>query len=151
MFENDEKYTIFRHLSFINSKNIAPIQKKLIFANKNNEFLGLITTNTIRLMIRNLLYMMFSMTLLLGAPVSANANNAIEIVDNDIVGITVTVSESTLRVTGATGLTLSIYNVAGVHVQSFRVEGADRRYELNLPKGCYIVKVGKVVRKISIK
>ena len=47
--------------------------------------------------------------------------------------------------------TLSIYNVAGVHVQSFRVEGADRRYELNLPKGCYIVKVGKVVRKISIK
>ena len=71
--------------------------------------------------------------------------------NNDIVGITVTVSESTLRVTGATGLTLSIYNVAGVHVQSFRVEGADRRYELNLPKGCYIVKVGKVVRKISIK
>ena len=123
----------------------------LIFANKNNEFLGLITTNTIRLMMRNLLYMMFSMTLLLGAPVSANANNAIEIVDNDIVGITVTVSESTLRVTGATGLTLSIYNVAGVHVQSFRVEGADRRYGLNLPKGCYIVKVGKVVRKISIK
>ena len=52
---------------------------------------------------RNLLYMMFSMTLLLGAPVSAHANNAIEIVDNDIVGITVTVSESTLRVTGATG------------------------------------------------
>lgn len=123
----------------------------LIFANKNNEFLGLITTNTIRLMMRNLLYMMFSMTLLLGAPVSANANNAIEIVDNDIIGITVTVSESTLRVTGATGLTLSIYNIAGVHVQSFRVEGADRRYELNLPKGCYIVKVGKVVRKISIK
>lgn len=122
----------------------------LIFANKK-EFLGLITTNTIRLMMRNLLYMMFSMTLLLGAPVSAHANNAIEIVDNDIVGITVTVSESTLRVTGATGLTLSIYNVAGVHVQSFRVEGADRRYELNLPKGCYIVKVGKVVRKISIK
>lgn len=121
-----------------------------IFA-EDKEFLGLITTNTIRLMMRNLLYMMFSMTLLLGAPVSANANNAIEIVDNDIVGITVTVSESTLRVTGATGLTLSIYNVAGVHVQSFRVEGADRRYELNLPKGCYIVKVGKVVRKISIK
>lgn len=122
----------------------------LIFANRK-KFLGLITTNTIRLMMRNLLYMMFSMTLLLGAPVSANANNAIEIVDNDIVGITVTVSESTLRVTGATGLSLSIYNVAGVHVQSFRVEGADRRYELNLPKGCYIVKVGKVVRKISIK
>ena len=143
----------------LNILNVAEIffvkkyryEAKCLSLQINNEFLGLITTNTIRLMMRNLLYMMFSMTLLLGAPVSAHANNAIEIVDNDIVGITVTVSESTLRVTGATGLTLSIYNVAGVHVQSFRVEGADRRYELNLPKGCYIVKVGKVVRKISIK
>ena len=137
-----------RHSAICEQAHIALVCT--IFANRK-KFLGLITTNTIRLMMRNLLYMMFSMTLLLGAPVSANANNAIEIVDNDIVGITVTVSESTLRVTGATGLTLSIYNVAGVHVQSFRVEGADRRYELNLPKGCYIVKVGKVVRKISIK
>ena len=34
MTENVEKYTIFRCLSFINSKNIAPIQKNLIFANK---------------------------------------------------------------------------------------------------------------------
>lgn len=34
MSENDEKYTIFRHLSFINSKNIAQIQKNLIFATK---------------------------------------------------------------------------------------------------------------------
>lgn len=34
---------------------------------------------------------------------------------------------------------------------SIKVEGADKYYELNLPKGCYIVKVGKVVRKISIK
>ena len=34
---------------------------------------------------------------------------------------------------------------------SFRVEGFDKRFELNLPKGCYIVKVGKTVRKISIR
>ena len=91
------------------------------------------------------------MALAFGIPQSVSANSAIEIIDNDFVGITISVSESTLRVIGAAGLTLSIYNVAGVHVQSFRVEGADKRYELNLPKGCYIVKVGKVVRKISIK
>ncbi|MDD3387351.1 MAG: secretion protein, partial [Prevotella sp.] len=29
--------------------------------------------------------------------------------------------------------------------------GADKSYNLNLPKGCYIVKVGKVVRKVSIR
>ena len=34
MSENDEKYTILRRLSFINSKNIAPIQNNLIFATK---------------------------------------------------------------------------------------------------------------------
>lgn len=34
IFENDEKYTIFRHLNFINSKNVAPIRKNLIFATK---------------------------------------------------------------------------------------------------------------------
>ena len=34
---------------------------------------------------------------------------------------------------------------------SVKVEGMDKRIELNLPKGCYIVKVGKVVRKIYIK
>ena len=91
------------------------------------------------------------MALLFGAPICAGAGNAIEIIDNDFGDVTISVSESTLRVTGASGMTLCIYNVAGVHVQSFRVDGADRRYELNLPKGCYIVKVGKVVRKISTK
>ena len=34
MSENDEKYTIFRHLSFINSKNVAPTQKNFIFVTK---------------------------------------------------------------------------------------------------------------------
>ncbi len=102
-------------------------------------------------MAKILLYFILPMALLFGAPICAGAGNAIEIIDNDFGDVTISVSESTLRVTGASGMTLCIYNVAGVHVQSFRVDGADRRYELNLPKGCYIVKVGKVVRKISIK
>lgn len=102
-------------------------------------------------MAKTLLYLILPMALLFGAPTCAGADNAIEIIDNDFSDVTISVSESTLRVTGASGMTLCIYNVAGVHVQSFRVDGADRRYELNLPKGCYIVKVGKVVRKISIK
>ena len=102
-------------------------------------------------MIKRILYAAFSMMLLLGVPQDACAASSIEIIDNDIATISISVSESTLRVTGASGLMLTIYNVAGVHVQSFRVEGSDRHYELNLPKGCYIVKVGKVVRKISIK
>ena len=59
--------------------------------------------------------------------------------------------ESTILVTNANGQMLYIYNVAGVLVQSFKVEGFERRYDLNLPKGCYIIKVGKTVRKISVR
>lgn len=46
---------------------------------------------------------------------------------------------------------LYIYNVAGVKIMSIKIDSSDRYYDLNLPKGCYIVKVGKVVRKISVK
>ena len=72
-------------------------------------------------------------------------------IDNDYQNISVSVSESVLHITGANGLVMQIYNVAGVRVMSVKVEGQDKRYELNLPKGCYIVKVGNVVRKIAIR
>lgn len=34
---------------------------------------------------------------------------------------------------------------------SVKVDGGDKHYTLNFPKGCYIVKVGNVVRKVSIR
>ncbi|MFC2455808.1 MAG: T9SS C-terminal target domain-containing protein, partial [Segatella salivae] len=43
-----------------------------------------------------------------------------------------------------------IYNVTGVCVMSMRVDSNDKRFDLNLHRGCYIVKVGKTVRKISV-
>lgn len=88
----------------------------------------------------------------MGMPMALHANSAIEIIDTDLPqAIVISVNESTLHVTGAAGQDLYIYNVAGVRVMSIKVDGPDKRYELNLPKGCYIVKVGKTVRKISIR
>lgn len=73
-------------------------------------------------------------------------------VENDFQSITISlVGESVLRVTGAAGQTLSIYNVTGVKVMNIRVDGSDKSYHLNLPQGCYIVKVGNVVRKIALR
>ena len=46
---------------------------------------------------------------------------------------------------------LSVYNVAGIRIAFVKVESADKHFDFNLPKGCYIVKVGKVVRKIAVK
>lgn len=88
---------------------------------------------------------------LLGMPATINAESSVEMIDIDYEEVTISISESVLHVTGASGLFLQIYNVAGVRVMNVKVDGADKRYDLNLPKGCYIVKVGKTVRKIAIR
>ncbi len=102
-------------------------------------------------MMKRLFTLLLASTLLVGMPVAMYAEQAIEVIDNDYQNISISVSESVLHITGANGLVMQIYNVAGVRVMSVKVEGPDKRFELNLPKGCYIVKVGKVVRKISIR
>ncbi len=90
--------------------------------------------------------MLFAMVTLQG-----NARSSVEIIDQDFQATTISVTTSTIHVSGANGQTLEVYNIAGVKVMAIKVEGQDKRFDLNLPKGCYIVKVGKVVRKISIK
>lgn len=61
------------------------------------------------------------------------------------------VSETALHVSNANGETLYIYNILGVKVASFKIDSDDKQLGLSLPTGCYILKVGKMVRKISIK
>ena len=81
----------------------------------------------------------------------ASVSSVIEVIDNDVQNVNITVSDSKIQVSGANGEVLLVYNLAGVLVKVVKIEGADKRFDLNLPKGCYIVKVGKTVRKISIK
>lgn len=95
--------------------------------------------------------MALAATLLAGTPMIVQANNAIEILDNEPQGITINVRESVVQIVGANGETLHVYNVAGVRIKSIKIDGEDKRFELNLPKGCYILKVGKTVRKISVR
>ena len=119
----------------------------MLVSNKIRNF-----AETYTLMMKNLLQATIACALLFGMPSMAKADTAIEMIEQDVQQVNVVLQENnTLHVTGANGQTLYIYNVAGVRVMSIKVEGADRRLELNLPKGCYIVKVGKTVRKISIK
>lgn len=91
--------------------------------------------------------------LTLCAPVQVCANAAIEIIENDLqpTAANITVNGGTIRVSGANGKTMYVYNLAGVRIHSIKVEGADRTYDLNLSKGCYIIKVGTTVRKVSLK
>lgn len=101
---------------------------------------------------KNILIVSLLASLFLGMPQTAGAAESIEIIENEQQPITISVSsESVLHVTGAAGQTLYIYNVTGVRVMSIKVDGSDKSYNLNLQKGCYIVKVGKTVRKISVR
>lgn len=95
------------------------------------------------------LCLVFAFTISL--PVVSHAYNAVEIIEPEYQAVTVSANNSKLHIVGANNLVVEIYNVAGVRIMSIRVDGHDKYYDLNLPKGCYIVKVGKVVRKISIR
>ena len=61
------------------------------------------------------------------------------------------VDGNTVNVQGASGLTLEVVSLTGRAVASYRIEGPAQRIELNLPKGCYILKVGKVARKVTVR
>ena len=81
-------------------------------------------------MSKNILIAMFMAVAGMFVPCSAEAVclTEMEMIDNnDLSKITISVNESVLRVTGAAGMTM------------------------NLPRGIYIVQVGKAVRKIVIK
>ena len=65
--------------------------------------------------------------------------------------VNITFSEGTLFVTGCDGQTLEIVSLTGKKIMDVKIESPAQKIELNIPKGCYIVKVGKVVRKVSIR
>ena len=68
---------------------------------------------------------------------------------DDMIGIRM--DGQAVCVTGAQGETLEVVSLTGRRVMSVKIESPAQRIELNLPKGCYILKVGKVVRKIQVR
>ena len=99
---------------------------------------------------KKILTILFVSMLTMGYAVHSSASSSVEIIELAGNSISVTVKGSALHVCGASGQMLYVYNVAGVRVKSVRIDGEDKLVSLNLPKGCYIVKVGDMVRKISI-
>ncbi len=79
-------------------------------------------------------------------PVSAETEMAVP----EGLEINVSVSGSDIRVTGAAKLTLTIYYLTGTKAASYAVETDDQTFSTNLNKGIYLIKVGKLVRKVSI-
>jgi len=96
------------------------------------------------------LYITALLALFLSAPICASTSaEMMDLIEETT--ITMTVSGSNVRVCGAEGETLDVYNLAGVKVKSIRIESADKTFTLSLSKGCYILKIGDVARKMSIR
>ncbi|MCM1311690.1 MAG: T9SS type A sorting domain-containing protein [Roseburia sp.] len=73
-------------------------------------------------------------------------------IENEPHQVTITVSESTIHIKNASQMVLEIYNVAGIKVNTQRIDSPDKTVELNnLSKGCYILKIGKIVRKVYLR
>ena len=120
-------------------------------SNKNTIFAPNIRNK--KLMTRQLLKLTFAATLALTVPMSllaVSTEPATEQQSNDR-EITIAVKQSTLLVSNAQGETLQVVSLTGNKVMEVKIESPSQRIELDIPKGCYIVKVGKVVRKIAIR
>lgn len=105
-------------------------------------------------MMKRLLILSFSLVALWLVPVTASAAPAyfagvMELTDEQEVDVVY--SEGSLTVTGAEGQVLQIVTVTGNVVLHKRINTSEEKIELNIPKGCYIVKVGKVCRRVYVR
>lgn len=99
------------------------------------------------------LTLMAAMLFMIPASVQASQVEVVGVEQDDDTknDIQITVNKSVVRVTGAEGEVMEVISLTGRHVMSVRIESPAQKVELtNIPKGCYIIKVGKVVRKIVI-
>jgi hypothetical protein len=89
---------------------------------------------------------------MLGTPVAHASNieavQAEQQIDDDL---SISISGQTVTICGAQGATLEIVSLTGRKVMQAKIDSPAQRIELNIPKGCYILKVGKVARKITVK
>jgi len=65
--------------------------------------------------------------------------------------IGISISGAIVSITGAQGETLEVVSLTGRQIMAVKIDSPAQRVELNVPKGCYILKIGKVVRKIQVR
>lgn len=98
----------------------------------------------------------FSLILLLFiliAPISAQkGEKAAAPVAQETPAVSIFMKGNTLQLQNVTvGEKVEILSIVGVRVFQKKIENTNQDYELDLPKGYYIVKIGTIVRKISVK
>ena len=101
-------------------------------------------------MIKKLLILSLSLILLNVPSVIAQDIQKTQI-ENEQLPVTVSVVGSTINVKNAQNLVMEVYDITGKKVASIRIESNDKTYELSVPRGCYIIKIGSMARKVYLK
>lgn len=97
---------------------------------------------------------MITAAFLLAMPMDVKAQDIQQrtTIEQEVAPITISVNESTIHIKNAEKMVIEIYNMTGVKVVTQRIDSSDKVIELdNLPKGCYIIKIGKVARKVYLR
>ena len=104
-------------------------------------------------MVRTLLLTIAILTLGFAAPATASATTEyeLELMTPPESEITITYSQGVLYINGGVGKVLEVVSLTGRCLLEQQIDSPAQKIELNLPKGCYIVKVGSVVRKIAVR
>ncbi len=101
---------------------------------------------------RKRLHILAISALLLSAPAAAWAQGDGDDVEGEMHAITLSIDGAKVHVDGAEGKVLEVYNLTGIKVATIRIDNDSKQVNLdNLSRGYYILKVGDVVRKVSIR
>lgn len=87
--------------------------------------------------------------LLCGAPTIAHGQS--DEPQMEVEAMSMNIQGNRIHIFNAEGKTLEIYNLTGLRVSVIRIDSNDKQIALTLSRGCYILKVGKLVRKITIR
>ncbi len=99
---------------------------------------------------KKILFIILPMMLVFG-PAFAMEYADNEPIETTVSTVTIVVNGNTVRVSGTNGEDIEVFNLTGAKITTIKTESTGKTYSVNLPKGCYLVKIGKVVRKISIR
>lgn len=103
-------------------------------------------------MTKRILKYTFALTLSLAVPAVVIASEmAKQEMSAEPTEVIISVQQSSAIVTGAVGQSLEVVSLTGKCLMTVRIDSPSQRIELNVPKGCYILKVGKVVRKVTVR
>lgn len=69
----------------------------------------------------------------------------------ELAATSIVVKGSKVIVYNANGSSLEVFSLTGAKVATITIDDNEQTINLSLKKGCYILKVNKVVRKISIR